>query len=193
MKNDSKELKKLFGTGAKLLVAATVFSFLAIQSWNFFTFIFSQAQWYYAFLGFGLTGGGATLYFVVIKTGDADTPIKKGVALAMLLVCTIGELLTAGFGMQVEAWRSAGSAITPEALGFWIASVQVLGFAHAIALFLYYLYDDVRVWFADSDGNGRPDGFEQRKPKIQYAAEGERREPVFTPAGDNKNNSRPPK
>ena len=174
MSNQARQLKSGFGTGAKLLVAATVFSFLAIQSWNFFTFIFSEAQWYYAFLGFGLTGGGATLYFVVIKTGDADTPIKKGVALAMLLICTVGELLTSGFGMSVEAWRSAGSTITPSALGFWIASVQVLGFAHAIALFLYYLYDDVRVWFVDSDRNGRPDGFEHRPKHIQYAAEGER-------------------
>lgn len=165
------ELKRYFGVAAKLLIAAAVFSFLALLSWQFFTFIFPADRWFYAFLGFSLTGGGAVGYFVVIKSGDADTHIRRMIALIMLILCAIGEVITAGYGMQVESMIKQGQTVNPGFLDFMITAVQVLAFVHALALFLWYLWDDVRLWFADENKNGIPDGLERAMPTYRFVGQ----------------------
>ena len=54
-------VKKWIGFLSKLLVAAVVFAFMAMKSIDFFTFATPADQWYYAWLGFGLTGGGVIM------------------------------------------------------------------------------------------------------------------------------------
>lgn len=118
---------------AKLLVAGVVIAFLGIQSLNFFGYIFKEDQQIYSLLGFGLTGGGVMAYLLVLKFGTKNR-LDKVVAASMLVLCVIGELATAGFGMQVEGWSRNGLAFTQSDLDAMIWVVRALGFVHAVAL-----------------------------------------------------------
>lgn len=135
MKNPFNEMSggEMIAFAAKVLVAGVVIAFLGIQSLNFFGYIFKADQQIYAILGFGLTGGGVVAYLLVLKWG-AKNRLEKVVAALMLVLCVIGELMTAGFGMQVEAWSRQGLAFTQSDLDSMIWIVRVLGFVHAVAL-----------------------------------------------------------
>lgn len=163
-KSAGNETKKTLGQVAGLFAAAVVFSFLALLSWQFFTFIFQGDFQYYAPLAFGLTGGSALLAVIIIKSGHADTKIRKVAALAMLLVGTVGELITAGYGVQVEGLLKQGiTTTTLEMTNAMANTIKALGFVHALILFAFYLYDDINAWFADENQNGIPDGFESQR------------------------------
>jgi len=97
-------VKRLFGWASAVVISVIVLAFLGLHSLTFFQFTFPEDQFFYAYLGFGLTSGGVVGYLVMLIT-ISDTPLKKFIALIMLSVSVIGELLTAGFGMRVEAWR----------------------------------------------------------------------------------------
>lgn len=147
--------KKIFGFGVKILIALVVLAFLGLQSLNFFSFVFPSDQWYYAYLGFGLTSVGVVAYLIIFMT-DADTALRKTIAITMMIVCVVGEVLTAGFGMQVEAWKNSGFQLAQEDYSFMILAVQVLGFAHALAMIVYFAGDEIVKAFRDDDGDGVP-------------------------------------
>jgi len=147
--------KKMLGGGAKIILVAVVLLFLGLQSLNFFEFVFPADQWYYAYLGFGLTSVGVIFYLVVFKN-DADTPMKRTIAAVMMIVCVIGELLTAGFGMQVEGFQNLGYSLTQDEFQFMIIAVQIMALAHGLALVLYFAGDDLFTLFRDDDGDGVP-------------------------------------
>ena len=133
---------RMLGYGAKITVAMVVVVFLAVQSLNFFAFIFPPEQVVYSYLGLGLTGGGLIAYLMILKW-TADTDLRKAVALVMLVVCLVGELAVAGFGMQVEAWEARGLALTAQDLTNMIWIVRVLALAHAVALILDFVGDEI--------------------------------------------------
>ncbi|MBN8581928.1 MAG: hypothetical protein J0L96_14765 [Anaerolineae bacterium] len=133
----------LFG---KVVISLVVAAFLSLHTINFFGYIFPVEQQMYSWLGFGLTGGAIFVYILILKYG-ASTNLVKVVALVMLVVSVIGELLAAGFGMQVEAWKKAGFAMTQEDFSSMILVIQVLGLAHAAALILMTVGDEVFALF----------------------------------------------
>ena len=85
----------IFGTGAEVIIYLVVMGFLFTESMNFFYFAFPPEQQNVAWLGLGLTGGGMIAYFIILKSGRADTDLKKAIILFMIAVCTLGELATA--------------------------------------------------------------------------------------------------
>lgn len=135
------------GTGLKFIIAGVVAAFLAMHTVNFFQFIFPPEQVFYAYLGFGLTGGGLIAYLGILKW-VSDTPLRKAIAITMIFVCAIGELAAAGFGMQVEGWRHIGKSFTAEELTMMIRVIQGLAFFHAMALILDLVGDEVMESFS---------------------------------------------
>ena len=148
--------KKLIGNLAKFVITLVVLAYLALHTVNFFKFTFPADQFYYAYLGFGLTGLGAIGYLIVFLW-DADTTIKKTIALIMVVVCGIGEVMAAGFGMQIEAWVKNGWQMTEADFQSMLFVIEGLAFLHLIALILYVASDKIREMFSDADHDGIPD------------------------------------
>ena len=159
-------VKKLFGGLVKIIIAAVVFAFLGLKSLEFFMFTTPPDKELYAYLGFGLTGGGVIGYLIILMW-DTDTVLKRFISILMLGVCVLGELATAGFGLQIEAWKKSGLALTEKDFSSMVIAVQLLGFAHAAALIAYYAGDVIASAFADKNKNGVPDWME-RKNKSQH-------------------------
>ncbi len=153
-------VKRLFGFAAKIIVSVTVLAFLGLHSLNFFQFTFPPEQWFYSYLGFGLTSGGVILYLVMFMT-ESDTVLKRFIAITMLAVSLIGELATAGFGMQIESWRAAGYALTESDFQFMIIGVQILSLCHGLAMVAYFAGDKIITAFADDDKDGIPNAFDK--------------------------------
>src|SRR5688572_22768831 len=122
--------KKITGFVLKFAVSAVVLAFLGLHSINFFMFVFPTDQEYYAWMGFGLTGGGAVAYLVVFLW-EADTVLRKWISLAIAGLSFVGEILTALFGMRVEAWTRAGFAMTEADFDYMLLAVGLLALAHA--------------------------------------------------------------
>ena len=147
--------KRLLGKGAKVLLVGVVAAFMGLQSFNFWKFTFPPEQWFYSFLGFGLTGGAVVGYLVMLLW-ESDTPLRNVISVVMLVVSVIGELLTAGFGLQVEIWRKAGFSPSLDDYRFMTVVVQALGLFHAAALILYFAGDRIAEIFGDEDRDGIP-------------------------------------
>ena len=154
------KVKRMIASVIKILIAAVVMAFLGLKSYDFFLFTTPEGQSYYALLCFGLTGLGLIAYLIMFMW-DADTPLKRTVSIFMIAICGLGEVLTAGFGMQVEAWRSAGYTIDAEGFRAMVWVVQGLGFAHAVALVAYYAGDRFAQAFSDDDRDGIPNAFDR--------------------------------
>lgn len=146
----------------KVSLAVIVLIFLGSESIAFFTFIFPPEQWFMAYTGFSLTSGSLLVYlFLFLK--NAKTPLQKTVSIIMMAVGIIGELATAGFGMQIEAWTKQGWAMTQSDFAFMVLAVRGMMFAHAVALLAYSFGDDIRHAF-DKNNNGVLDILENKQP-----------------------------
>lgn len=152
-------VKKFLATGFKFAIAAAVLVFLGTESLNFFTYTTPKDQPYVAYLGFGLTSI-AFVGYLIIFLWDADTPLKKTISLTMMVVCLFGELATAGFGMQINAWQKNGFTLTQDAFDSMVMFVRVLGMAHGIALVGYFAGEQIISAFRDDDGDGVPNAFD---------------------------------
>lgn len=130
----------------KILITAAVVAFLGLHSVNFFSFAFPSDQSYYAWLGFALTGGGVFVYMLMLKYGQL-TEMQKSVSLVMLIVSVVGELAAAGFGMQIEVWAKSGWQMTEDDFQIMLLVTQALGLAHALALIIMTVGDDVVAMF----------------------------------------------
>ena len=148
-------VKKYIVGAAKFLMIVVVVAFAGIRSLDFFTFVTKPEQWYLAYFGFGLTSG-AVIYYLLVLMWDAETQLQKTIAILMLAVSVIGELLTAGFGIQVDAWKSGGFALTESDFSFMVLAIQVLLLFHALAMIAYYAGDKLAEAFGDDDGDGKP-------------------------------------
>jgi hypothetical protein len=153
-------VKRITGYVAAALVAVIVLAFLGLHSLSFFEFTFPDDQSIYAYLGFGLTSGGVVLYLVMLIT-LAETPLQKFTSIAMLAVSVLGEIITAMFGMRVEAWQSAGFALTQEDFDNMFLAVGILGLLHGIALVSHFAGDAIINAFKDDDGDGTPNLFDK--------------------------------
>lgn len=158
MKNN--KVKKMIGGLIKIFIAGVVLLFLGLKSLDFFLFTTPPDQWYYAYLGLGLTGGGVLAYLLLFMW-DAETPIQKTVAILMLAVCIGGELVTAGYGLQVNAWKAGAFEMADSDFSAMVLAVQILGFAHALALVAYVAGDKLAEAFRDEDGDGIPNAFDR--------------------------------
>lgn len=170
--------KKLVGALIKFVLAAVVLVYLGLHTINFFMFTFPPEQWYLSWLGFGLTGGGLIGYLVVFLW-DADTQLKKTVALLMILVCGVGEVLAAGFGMEIEAWAKNGWVMTEQDFNMMLLAIRALAFAHFIALTVYMAGDKIGEMFGDHDGDKIPNFLDpdyknssSRQTNNTYASDG---------------------
>lgn len=151
--------KKLIGSMMKAIVGFVVLAYLALHTINFFQYTFPPDQVYYAYLGFGLTGLGAVAYLLVFLW-DADTPMKRTISLIMVVVCGLGEILAASFGMRIEAWAKNGWVMTEADFSSMMLAIEVLAFIHLIALVLYVASEKIVETFSDKDQDGIPDGFD---------------------------------
>jgi hypothetical protein len=148
-------VKHYVGAGFKVIIALIVILFLGLKSLDFFYFVTPADQWYYAYLGFGLTGGGVIAYLIIFLW-DADSALKKSIAISMLIFCVLGELASAGFGLQINAWKAGGYGLKESDFNSMILVIQLLGFVHAMALIGYVAGDPIRLAFGDEDGDGIP-------------------------------------
>lgn len=167
--NNAKGTKDIFGIAVEIIMALIVFWFMWSQSLEFFVFVFPAEKWYLAWLGLGLTGGGLLGYFIILKRGRADTSAKRFITLSMIVVCLVGELAAAGFGMQVEAFKKSGMDPNPEFIELMVNVVRVLGLFHGLALIGFFGWDDIAAAWNDKNANGIPD-WQEREPKQVYAA-----------------------
>jgi len=142
MEKDELTVPMYFGWAFKIAVALVVLAFLGLHSIRFFQFTFAETDQLYAWLGFGLTGGGLIAYLAIFKW-LAKSALHKGVAIVMIGVCALGELATAGFGMQVEGLQAAGLGMTEQDIKDMTMIVQLLGFLHAGALILDLVGDEI--------------------------------------------------
>lgn len=151
-------MKKWFALGIKVILSSMVFIFLANSTIKFFDFIVPTDAGelaIYKYLGIGLTGGGMIGYLGLFLW-DEGTKLKKTIALIMMVVCLIGELFTAGFGMQVAEWRRAGVAFDAQSVSYMLLAVQLLALAHGLALIGYFAGEEIAVAWGDHDGDGIP-------------------------------------
>ena len=159
---NNTSVKKMFGGLIKIVLAVVVFAFLGLKSIDFFLFTTPPEKWYLAYFGFGLTGGGVIGYLIILMW-DADTVLKRFISILMLGICVIGELTTAGFGLEIEAWKKSGLALAQTDFDAMVLAVQLLGFAHAGALIAYYAGDTIAKAFRDDNKNGIPDWMEKKQ------------------------------
>jgi len=135
-------MSKWIGLGLKLLLAVVVAVFLGSESLNFFNFIFPPQQWYLAYTGFGLTMGAMVVYLYLLLK-DAETSLQKTIALLMTGVGVVGELATAGFGMQIEGWKKIGWEFTQSDYDFMILIIRIMMLIHGVCLLLYLFGDRI--------------------------------------------------
>lgn len=155
MKQKSK-LARFFGNIALYVITGGVMLFLGKHSLNFFTMSFTGSDEIYAWLGLLLTSGGAVLWLVVF-IGLADTVIRKGTAIIMMVIAAIGEFLTAGFDMYVNTLLANGAfAFQPEEIKMMATAVAALGLLTGFALIAYTAGDAIVEAFKDDDGDGIP-------------------------------------
>ena len=146
---------QFFGYTCLYGIAGMVLAFLGMHSLNFFQFTFPGDQQLYAYLGFGMTGGAFIGYIVIFKT-LANTEMKKYVSISMIALCLIGELATAGFGMQLAGYKEAGLTFTAEDIDMMIWAIRLLGVVHGIALVLEFVGDDILKAFGIQTSTDEP-------------------------------------
>lgn len=144
----------------KITLAAVVAIFLGSESLIFFGFVFPAEKWYLAYTGLGLTMGTAFVYLWLLLK-DADSSLKRVIALIMVVIGIVGELATAGFGMQVEAWAKIGYTMNTEDIDLMILVIRGLMLVQGLALLAYFAGDAVVEMFRDEDGDGIPNALDR--------------------------------
>lgn len=157
--------KKLVAGAVKVGLIVVVAAFTALLSYNFWQWTFPPEQWYYAILGFGLTGGAVVGYAIVFKWDEA-TPLQRTISLGMLIVSIIGEIVTAGYGIKIEQWTRTGIVPTQEDFDFMQMAVQVLLLFHFVAVITSLMGDEVYYMFESKTGKDHnKDGHIGKPPK----------------------------
>ena len=139
------EILGWIGGMALLLV---VLGFLALHSMNAFVFIFKDGQEYLAPLGFGMTGGAAVVYLIKLINSSKATNLKKTIYFIMLVVCGVGEVLTAQFGMKLSAFETGMYVIPQETIDTFFLLVQALAFLHFLAIIGEFAGDTIAEMFS---------------------------------------------
>lgn len=165
--------KSIFAWMIVFAVILVVAAFLAMHSINLFTFVFPVDQQQWAWMGFGLTGGGAIGYLVLFLW-LAHSKLQKVISFAMMVICSIGEVLAAIFGMQIEGWEKSGWQLQQHEVQSMLMVIGILAILHFFALITHFAGDKIIEMFSDDDGDGVPNAFDddykpaqQSKPKAK--------------------------
>jgi len=145
-------MAKLIGLALKIALATMVAVLLGSETMNFAYFIVPADKWYLAYTIFGLTMGAFVVYLYLLLK-DAETSLQKTVALIMTGVGLVGELATAGFGMQIEGWKKLGWTLTPADYDFMILAIRIIMLIHGLALMLYWFGDRIFEIIEEASGN----------------------------------------
>jgi hypothetical protein len=148
-------VKQWIGMFLKIGLAVIVLSFEITLSLEFFTFVYPPEKWYMAYLGLGLTSG-AMLVYMYLFAFDTKSNLQKVLSLLMMVASIFAAIITAGFGMQVEAWNKAGFVMAQSDIDFMILAIRLLLFVHGIVLALYFTGDKIVTALGDDDGDGIP-------------------------------------
>lgn len=159
MKKNS--LGKFFGHAALLIITIGVMLFLGKHSLNFFTISFTGEDELFAWLGLLLTSGGVIGWLLVFLY-LADTTIKRGVTLIMMVIAALGEFATAGFDMYLNAMKlEEGFQFAPEEIRTMATLIALLGLFTGFALIAYVAGDYIAEAFGDEDGDGTPNAIDK--------------------------------
>src|SRR5688572_21091473 len=148
-------VKKWLGLILKIGLALVAAVFAGSESMNFFNFVFPATQWYLSYTAFAMTMGAMFVYLYLLLN-DAETPLQRTVALIMMLVGLAGEILSAGFGMQIESWKKAGFVLAESDFDFMILAVRIMIAVQGLALMLYWTGDQIFELLKDDDKDGKP-------------------------------------
>ena len=129
--------------------------FLGSHSLNFFQFTFTSADAIYSWLGLLLTSVGA-VFWLGIFLWNADTTLRKAIALIMMVVSLAGEMVTAVFDMQNAAVYASGFQFLPEEIKTMTEVIGYLGAFTGLMLIAYAAGDRIAEEFKDHDGDGVP-------------------------------------
>lgn len=150
-------MKKNLGYLGLGVLTIGVLLFLGKHSLNFFTFTFSGSDQLYAWMGLLLTSIGAIIWLWIFKFTDG-TRLQKTVALVMMFTALLGEFVTAGFDIYMEAMKATGFTFTPEETRMMSIVVSALGLLTGLALIAHFAGDTIIEEFKkDKDGDGIPD------------------------------------
>jgi hypothetical protein len=155
-----RNMKQWISLILKFALGIVVIVFLASESLIFFGFVFPPDKWYLTPAGLGLTMGTALVYLYLLLN-DADTSLKRVIALCMMGVGVVGELATAGFGMQVEAWAKVGYIMTTDDIDLMVLVIRILMGIQGVALLAYFSGDQIVEMFQDEDNDGIPNAFDK--------------------------------
>ena len=153
MKNS--KLGKVFGYMALTTISIGVMIFLGSHSLNFFQFTFTAADAIYSWLGLLLTSLGA-VFWLGVFLWNADTTLRKAIALIMMVVSLAGEMITAVFDMQNAAVYASGFQFLPEEIKTMTEVIGYLGAFTGLMLIAYAAGDRIVEEFGDADGDGVP-------------------------------------
>ncbi len=144
-------MAKWIGLALKIVLAVMVAALLGSETMNFANFITPPDNWYLAYTIFGLTMGAFVVYLYLLLK-DAETSLQKTIALIMTGVGLIGELATAGFGMQIEGWKKLGWTLAPADYEFMILAIRIIMLIHGLALMLYWFGDRIFEIIEEASG-----------------------------------------
>lgn len=172
MTHKDKGIGGLLAQGGLAAIAGATLVFLGVHSINFFQYIFNEQEQYLAWLGFGLTGGAFLAYLLDLKYLAASR-LHKAIAFVMIFLTFGGELATAGFGMQLEAFVRAGYAFTEGDIAAMIWLIRGLAFIHGVALVLHFAGDEMKEAFfpSASDAQSAPTASHSDNGHDRQAAE----------------------
>jgi hypothetical protein len=139
------------------VLTAGVLLFLGKHSLNFFMFTFAGSDELYAWMGLLLTSLGAIIWLWIFKFTDG-TRLQKTVALVMMFAALLGEFLTAGFDIYMQAMVKDGFHFTTDDIRNMSIIVSALGLLTGMALIIHFAGDTIIEEFKkDEDGDGIPD------------------------------------
>jgi uncharacterized membrane protein YeaQ/YmgE (transglycosylase-associated protein family) len=150
-------MKKNLGYFGLGILTIGVLLFLGKHSLNFFTFTFGAEDQLYAWMGLLLTSIGAIIWLWIFKFTDG-TRLQKTVALVMMFVALLGEFLTAGLDIYMQAMIKDGFNFAPNEIRMFSIIVSAFGLATGLALVIHFAGDSIIEEFKkDKDGDGIPD------------------------------------
>lgn len=167
-------MKKYLAIGSKFIILGLASAFEMFESYTFFTFIMPPEKYFLAFLGFGLTTPAMFAYMLLFKFEPKPTSMKKTISLAMMIICVIGGVLTAGFGVTLEGMAKSGYTFNQEDIDFMAFAISVLIAVHCLAMIAYFTGDEIIKAFGDEDGDGIPnivDRHDNRRPAMASETE----------------------
>lgn len=174
-------MKKNLGYFGLGILTIGVLLFLGKHSLNFFTFTFGATDQLYAWMGLLLTSIGAIIWLWIFKFTDG-TRLQKTVALVMMFVALLGEFVTAGLDIYMQAMVKDGFNFAPTEIRMMSIIVSALGLFTGLAIVIHFAGDTIIEEFKkDKDGDGIPDFIDpvdnrqsrQTTSKVVYASEAE--------------------